>query len=371
MSESIKKICHITTVHPRYDIRIFYKECKSLTSDYVVNLIVADGKGDEVIGNINVFDVLRGNRSRINRIVFTGYRAYRKALELDCELYHFHDPEFIFYGLKIIKKGKKVIYDVHEDLPNQVLSKSYLHPAVRKIISRLVTYFEKHISGKLSAIVTVTQTINERFLGYNKECSIINNYPKFEEFDLSENNGKKQNEICYVGGITKVRGIEELIDAIENIDLTLNLAGNFESDSFKMRLMKKPGWKRVNYLGYITPKETYKVMSESIAGISTIYPEPNYLTSQATKVFEYMYAGIPVIASDFPLWKEFIEKHTCGICVNPKDRTSISEAIIYLKNNPHIAEEMGKNGKKAVTEFYSWKTEEKKLLGIYSKILYN
>jgi glycosyltransferase involved in cell wall biosynthesis len=235
----------------------------------------------------------------------------------------------------------------------------------------MVTFFEKHLSGKFSAIVTVTQAINERFSEYNKECFIINNYPKFEEFGLSENNEKKQNEICYIGGITKIRGIEELIDALEDTDILLNLAGNFESDSFRIKLLNKPGWKRVNYLGYITPKEAYKVMSRSIAGISTLYPEPNYLTSQATKVFEYMFAGIPVIASNFPMWKEFIEKHNCGISVDPKDPAAIKEAIFRLKNNPDIAATMGKNGEKSVIELYSWTTEEIKLLRIYFKILNN
>jgi len=370
MSESINKICHITTAHPRYDNRIFYKECQSLKSSYNVNLIVADGKGDEINSGINIIDVSKGKKSRIKRFFVITYRAYKKALALDCDLYHFHDPEFLFYGLIIRHKGKQVIYDVHEDLPKQILSKSYIHPILRRLVSRLVAIIEKKISGKLSAIVTVTPTINKIFSQYNTECYIINNYPKFEEFDFSDIS-KKKDEICYVGGITKVRGIEELIDAIENVNLSLNLAGNFESDSFKMLLMNKPGWKKVNYLGYLTPKETYKVISRSFAGISTFYPEPNHLTSRPTKIFEYMYAGIPIIASNFPLWKELIEKYKCGICVNPKDISSISEAIIYLKNNPDIAETMGKNGKKAMTELYSWKTEEKKLLGIYFKLLNN
>lgn len=371
MSGSIKKVCHITTVHPRYDIRIFYKECISLTSDYVVNLIVADGKGDEVKNEVNIIDVLKGSKSRIKRIFIVSHNAYKKALALDCDLYHFHDPEFMFYGLMLKLKGKHVIYDVHEDLPNQVLSKAYLHPIFRKIISRSVTFFEKHISGKLSSIVTVTQTINNRFSKYNSECNIINNYPRLDEFVLSETTGKKKDEVCYVGGITRVRGIEELVDAIENTDLSLTLAGNFESDEFRTRLINKTGWKRVNYLGYITPKETYAVMSRSLAGISTLYPEPNYLTSQATKIFEYMYAGIPVIASNFPQWVDFIEKHKCGICVNPKDPVEISAAMSYLENNPDIAEKMGANGKNAVTEFYSWTSEEEKLLEIYFKILNN
>lgn len=366
MSESTRKICHITTVHPRFDIRIFYKECLSLASKFNVQLIVADGKGDEIKNNVHIVDVLKGSKSRINRILCTTRRAYKKALDLDCEIYHFHDPEFLFYGLMLQHKGKKVIYDVHEDLPKQVLSKSYINPIIRKIISKSITSIEKYIAPRLSAIVTVTQSINNRFSELNGHCFIINNYPKFEEFGLHDNIPYKKNEICYIGGITKVRGIEELIDSIENIDVRLNLAGNFESDSFKTLLMSKPGWKKVNYLGYISPEESYTVMLRCFAGISTLYPEPNYLTAQATKIFEYMYAGIPVIASNFPLWKEFINKNKCGICVDPKDMGSIEGAITYLKNNPDIAKKMGESGKQAVISTYSWKTEEKTLLDLYS-----
>jgi glycosyltransferase involved in cell wall biosynthesis len=369
MSESIKKICHITTVHPRFDIRIFYKECLSLSSVYDVNLIVADGKGDELTGSIKIFDVLRGRKSRLNRILRTSRRAYKKALDLNCTIYHFHDPEFLFYGLMLQRKGNKVIYDVHEDLPKQVLSKGYINPILRKLLSTLIKRTENYIVPRLSAIVTVTQSINNRFSELNRHCYIINNYPKFNESGLQDFIAEKKNEICYIGSITKVRGTEELIDSIEDIDVHLNLAGNFESDAFKARLMSKPGWGKVNYFGYISPKETYEVMLRSFAGISTLYPEPNYLTSQATKIFEYMYAGIPVIASDFPQWKEFIDKNKCGICVNPKNPVLISEAIIYLKNNPDIAKKMGENGKQAVTSTYSWKTEEQRLLDLYSIIL--
>jgi glycosyltransferase involved in cell wall biosynthesis len=366
MSESIKKICHITTVHPRYDIRIFYKECLSLTSAYKVFLIVADGKGDEEIRNINIIDVSSGKKSRIHRIIFTGYRAFRKALEVDCEIYHFHDPEFLFYGLFLQRRGKKVIYDVHEDLPKQILSKTYLNPLLRKIMSQLILVIEKYISPRLSAIVTVTKSIQNRFSELNHNCYNINNYPKFEELGYKNGSIEKRNEICYIGDITKIRGIEELIDSIECIDLVLNLAGNFESESFKNRLMNKPGWKKVNYLGFINPKEAFNVMLRSFAGISTLYPEPNYLNSQATKIYEYMYAGIPVVASNFPLWKELIDKNNCGICVDPKNKVSVAEAISYLKDNPEIAKTMGENGKQAVIEVYSWKTEEKKLLDLYS-----
>jgi glycosyltransferase involved in cell wall biosynthesis len=368
MSE-FRSICHITTVHPRFDIRIFHKECLSLASAYKVHLIVADGNGNEINRNINIVDVLKGRKSRINRILRITRRAYKKALDLNCEIYHFHDPEFIFYGLMLKRKGKKVIYDVHEDLPKQILNKSYLNRVLRTVLSKLILLIEKRISPRLSAIITVTQSINNRFSELNTQCCLINNYPKFGEFAFTKNFTVKKNEICYVGGIAKIRGIEELIEAIERTDLRLNLAGNFESESFRVRLVKKPGWNKVNYLGYISPKNAYEVMLRSIAGICTLYPIPNYLDSQPTKVFEYMYAGIPVIASDFPLWNKFINTNKCGICVDPKNPVSISEAIIFLKNNPDIAKQMGENGKIAAKTNYSWETEEQKLLDLYSVTL--
>lgn len=369
MQGSKIKICHITTVHPRNDIRIFHKECLSLASLFEVCLIVADGKGDSIQNDIHLFDIYNGKKSRVGRMLLNTRRAYRKALDLDCSIYHFHDPEFLFCALRLHKKGKKVIYDVHEDLPKQVLSKSYLNSTVRKILSKLILIIEKYISCKLTAIITATPGINERFNGYSRNSIVVNNYPKLQEFVLRPDKTLKQNEICYAGSITQIRGIEELIDSIENISIRLNLAGKFESDSFRDKLMNKPAWVKVNYLGVISPREVYEVMRRSFAGISTLYPEPNYLTSQATKIYEYMYAGIPVIASDFPLWKEFIEKYKCGVCVDPKNTNEIAEAIIFLKNNPEVAETMGNNGRQAVTEEFSWKNEEMKLLKLYLKIL--
>ena len=369
MSDSVKRICHITTVHPRRDIRIFLKECVSLSSVYEVTLVVADGKGNETDNKIKIIDVYNGRTSRLNRILFVSFKAYKMALAIDCDSYHFHDPEFLIYGLLLKLKGKKIIYDVHEDLPRQVMSKGYIYPIFRKPISSLVAYLEKLIARRLTAVITVTPEINMRFSIYNKNSFIISNYPRIEELELTEPKKKSDSEVCYIGGITRVRGLETLIDSLEKTDVTLNLAGNFESDEFKKKLMNKPGWEKVNYLGFLTRKETFEVLSRSIAGLVTFYPEPNHISARPTKLFEYMLAGIPVIASDFPIWKEFLNQNECGISVDPTNPKDISKAIMFFVNNPDLAKKMGENGKKVVLDTYSWKNEEKKLMDIYSDIL--
>jgi hypothetical protein len=131
----MKKICHLTSVHQRFDGRIFRKECQSLQSaGFDVSLIVADGKGDEVSDKISIFDV-GTEPSRFKRIFNIPTKVRKRAVELNSDVYHFHDPELIFVGLKLKRLGKKVIFDMHENVPGDIEEKAYLHPIIRKIIS--------------------------------------------------------------------------------------------------------------------------------------------------------------------------------------------------------------------------------------------
>jgi len=101
---------------------------------YEVSLIIADGKGDQVSDNISIYDV--GIESgRINRIFKITEKVAKRALELNCDVYRFHDPELIFAGLKLKKLEKKVIFDMHENVPVDIEEKEYIHPALRNMLS--------------------------------------------------------------------------------------------------------------------------------------------------------------------------------------------------------------------------------------------
>jgi glycosyltransferase involved in cell wall biosynthesis len=366
MSASASTICQITTVHPRYDVRIYKKICMSLVADYEVILIVADGRGDEVINNVTIIDVDKKRTSRIKRILFTTRAAYKKAIELDCMVYHFHDPEFLYYALKLSRKGKMVIYDVHEDVAKQTLSKDYINPVFRFIIAQLVKITENYISSKLYAVVTATPFINSRFQKFNKNCININNYPLIP--NLSAVPFEQRHGLCYIGSISRIRGIREIIDSLDNIDVSLNLAGDYESEEFKKELINNKNWGKVKYYGSVSSEEVLKILKNSQVGLVTYLPEPNHIDAQPNKMFEYMAAALPIIASDFPLWKEIVEENNCGICVNPKDTTEIAKAISYLLINKDVAETMGGNGVKAVTEKFNWDSEKTKLLSLYSSL---
>lgn len=364
----MKKVCHLTSVHPRYDTRIFVKECESLSKQgFDVSLIVADGNGDETKNNIKIYDIGKEN-SRIKRMLNSPKKVYKKALEIDAEIYHFHDPELIKTGIKLLKKGKKVIYDVHEDVPRQILSKPYLKSFLKPLFSSIFERFENRNAEKFSHIVTATDFITERFLKINKKTSSIKNYPKVEELKIEQNWQEKTNTVCYVGSISKVRGISEIVDAMEFTNAKLNLAGLFNDKNLEAEVKAKKGWKKVIEHGFANRNQIKQILTDSKVGLVTLYTTINYKYALPVKMFEYMLAGIPVIASDIPLWKKIVENANCGLCVNPYSPTEISDAINTLIYDNNLSQKMGKNGQKAVLEKYNWEMEEAKLIEIYKNL---
>ncbi len=366
------KICHMTSAHPRYDTRIFIKECCSLSKKFDTYLVVADGKGNESLNNVHIIDAGKFN-GRKNRMLRATSAVYAKALQVDAKVYHLHDPELIPIGIKLKLKGKKVIFDAHEDLPNQIKNKHYLNGLMRYSLSNFAKQFEKFFCSKFDGIIVAAEpVIKNKFLKINANTVVVNNYPKLEELGEKEQNIQRtENEVCYVGGLTSIRGIVEIVEAISFTQnrIRLVLAGNFTEKHIQDQVEKLRGWEYTDFLGYVDRTTIKKVLGSASIGLVTLHPTPSYLNSMPVKMFEYMCAGIPVIASDFPLWKPIIEEHYCGICVDPLKAEEIARAIDFLVDNPEIAKQMGNNGKKLVEEKYSWEAEENILLKFYDDIL--
>jgi len=366
------KITHLTSAHERYDTRIFLKQCSSLAEhkSYQVNLVVADGLGSETKNKVNIFDIGPKTGGRLSRMTKVVKKVFEKARELDSDIYHLHDPELIPIGLKLKKLGKTVIFDSHEDVPKQMLGKPYLNGPLRQFIGWVFGIYEGYACKKFDLIVTATPHIRDKFLKINPNSIDINNYPLLDELSNAGDWSIKKNEISYIGAIANIRGIVQVVEAmVFTHDLTLNLVGKFDEKDTKKKVMDCKGWEKINALGVLSRSEVCRVLGRSKIGLVTFLPLPNHVDAQPNKMFEYMSAGLPIVTSDFPLWREIVEGNDCGLCVDPLNSNAIGEALQYLMDNPAIAEEMGKNGRKAVEDKYNWPEEEKKLLNLYKGII--
>jgi len=364
------RICHITTVHPRRDIRVFYKECKSLhDAGYHVSLIVNDGLGDEVSDGIEVID-LNGYRSRLPRMFLTLPKAFMRALGKKADIYHFHDPELLLVGFVLALCGKRVVYDVHEDVPNNLLMRGWVSPGFMRVVSRVVKKVEYFTSKRMSACVCTTPHITNRFIRYKVRSVLVRNYPSDREPEIGiRKTGPDSFRICYAGGISENRGIREMVAAAERSQTQLVLMGNFRNKPLLNELQELPAWNWVDFKGILSKQEVEAEYLNSNLGLAVLHPDTNYLNSLPIKIFEYMMFGLPVICSDFELWREIVDDKQCGICIDPCDVDELVAAILKLKNNALLAKKMSENGKVAVAVEYNWRSEFKKLEGLYKELL--
>lgn len=366
------KVCHLTSAHPRFDVRIFHKECSSLAKVYDVSLVVADGEANAVVSGISIIDVGRPN-GRMERFTKTPSKVLAAALEIDADVYHLHDPELMQIALKIKRKGKLVIFDAHEDLPKQILSKPYLSKISARLISGAVKRYEKYICRRLTAIITATPFITSKFKSINPKSFTINNFPLLGElFSESIEWHHRKDHVCYVGGLSKIRGAVEMIDGLaasKRVGVILHVAGELSEEETKTRVSASDGVNKVKFLGQISRDEVRELLASSKGGVVTFLPVPNHIDAQPNKMFEYMSAGIPVIASNFKLWREIIEGNDCGICVDVSHPEEIGKAIDQLLDDDQLAKQLGANGRRAVMTKYNWSIEEKNLLDLYSDLV--
>lgn len=365
----------MSSAHRGLDIRIFRKECVSLAAaGYDTHLVINATPADVLEARshgvtVHALDYVPETR-RFSRMSLHAWRCYSKAKELDADLYHFHDPELIPHGMLLARSGKRVIYDAHEDLPGQIYSKDWVPLRVRPMVAGLAQRLEEHGAACFSAVVAATPFIATLFERSAKRVAVINNYPLMGELVAQDHsNGVERDSVCYVGGIDDIRGIREAVQAIDKTPSPLLLAGVFANAALRNEVIQYPGWSKVKEYGFVDRKGVSEIMRRSFCGLVTLHRVPNFFNSQPIKMFEYMSAGVPVIASDFPLWREVIEGNQCGICVNQNDPDAIAAAIRYLHEHPGEVARMGSNGRQVVEEKYRWDREEIKLVRLYQDLL--
>ena len=369
-----KKVCVLTSVHQPFDIRIFHKECKSLAqAGYEVTLVAAC-QCDQAVDGVR-FRAIPKAKSRIARLTQTDWRVYREALKQRADIYHFHDPELIPIALLLRMGGKKVIYDIHEDLPRCMPYKPYLPKWVGALAARVVELGENTASRFFSGLVAATPVIAARFCQRNEHTVVVHNYPLMGELAARPDHPWEAREmrVAYAGSSVSIqRGALEMVQAMgllpADLEASLSLAGPFSPESLRDRLAAEPGWKRVQICGVLDRPGVTDLLGRARAGLVLQRPEPNAMAGKPVKMFEYMAAGIPVISAHFPLWSQIVDGAQCGLCVDPLNPREIAQAIRYLLTHPREAEAMGQRGRRAIEERLNWNREEAKLLDLYTEL---
>lgn len=369
------KVCHISTVHSTYDTRIFLKECCSLASNgYAVTLVIPGSK-DEYINGVHIKAIKKYDKVFF-RITLTALTAFIKAFKTKSKIYHFHDPELFFVGVIFKILGKKVIFDVHENISAQIKRKNWL--PFKNVISYLYRGID-FLSCKFFFLIFAENSYVEVYQKFKPNYEIILNYPDLSNLDryIVSNRSSLGNEFFYVGGVSFDRGIDSIIESLAILKLKVknfifHCIGPIDAGVME-GINRLESFKHVRdniiFYGPLKFSESYEISKSCKLGLSILKPIENYKKSYSTKFFEYMSVQLPVITSDFELYESVIKKRNCGVCVDPLNTKEIASCIYKLINDDAIAKQMGENGRRAVIEKYNWSIEEAKLVQIYRQLL--
>jgi glycosyltransferase involved in cell wall biosynthesis len=356
------RVVHVTTAHPATDSRILSREAVTLAKAGYRVWVVAPGEHQMELEGVRVLPFPPAS-SRAGRMTEGVVRAVRLGARTGADRYHLHDPELLLAAPILRLLGKSVIFDAHEDLPRQILGKHWIPRRLRPLVGHIASLILGILAGATSAVVAATPTVAK---GFRKGATVVRNYPRLEEFETPT--APSLDGFVYVGLVSEDRGAIEMAQAIAALagDARLHVAGAMASTRTRSLLEREVGWQRVVYHGVVGRQEVARLLHGAVAGLVVLHPTPSYIDALPVKMFEYMAAGVPVIASDFPLLREIVEASGCGILVEPLDVLAISGAMQWMLDHPDEAGAMGERGRETVRQELNWQAEAVALLALYA-----
>lgn len=369
------KIVHMTSVHGLHDTRVFYQECRTLAREgfEVVLIVPRDERDVSEFRGVRIRSIPRP-ANRLLRVTSTGYRIFRAAREEDADLYHFHDPELLPWARCLRLLGKRVVFDMHENFRGALLTKGWIPRPMRRPAAALFGGLERRLLGKMP-VVFAERSYPKHFPA-SKDSTIVLNLPDVLHLSSVREDKFAAFTAGYMGGISEIRGSLAMVKAVRMLSARgpgagLHFVGPVGEDHKRALLGEARSGAEADIVfhGRMIPEDGWRIMARCHAGLAVLQSVPNYIESYPTKMFEYMALGLPVVVSDFPLYRDVVERVGCGFCVDPADPERIAEALLYLSRNSGEAVAMGARGREAVIKEFNWSTEARKLVAFYRSVL--
>jgi glycosyltransferase involved in cell wall biosynthesis len=368
MNRTSYDVVMLTTVHRATDVRIFHREAKTLKRAGLSVCVIGPHPRSECLDGI-LISALPKHQNRVRRLLL-GWTVLRQALKLSAKLYIFHDPELFLVAFVLVMAGRRAVFDCHENLTMQILQKPWLPKPLGRVLVPIVSF------GLWLGTRVITGVLTERVAMINlfpaQNTIMIRNFPAEDALAVSQGGVPlylRRNIVIYAGGMFRVRGIRELVEAFRGLQTIaeLWLVGEFEEDDFQRQILTSlPA--NVLWLGRKEFSEVLRLYQLSKVGAVVLYPTPSHRHAIPTKMLEYLGAGLPVIASNFPEWSSLVEG--CGVQVDPHDVRQIQDAVRRLLANGSDIAAMSEMARARIAKHFGWKKEGQRLVEYCSRLIY-
>jgi glycosyltransferase involved in cell wall biosynthesis len=368
----------LTSVHPPFDVRIFHKECGTLAKAGFDVTLIAPHTSEETVDGVRVLAVKRaGNRRQ--RMTETAHATYRRAVRLQADLYHLHDPELLPWGLLLQRQtGAPVIYDAHEYVDMGMVDKEWIPRRIARVLARVIGAAEKAIARRLAGIIVVNPHMQGLFRDVNPRVAVVANFPFRVWTEQSVGTTSEPDSAIYVGGIGNVRGFELMLEATtlarrRKPSVVCRVLGQLDpaglSRSAAALSREELRARGIEFMRTVDHVDAARCIARhSVGWVPWRWCSVN-LYGTPTKLLEYMACGRPALVSNLPFMSKIVTDNECGVVARWDSPTAHADALLHLFEHPEQARWLGENGRRAVRERLNWESQVEALLALYASCL--
>ncbi len=362
-------VCQLTSGHTLDDERVLHRMGRGAAEAGFFSEVVGPASSHSVLGGVDlVASPLRPGASvgwrRWTNSLYTLSWAFRNRRDI----YQIHDPDFLLAALVLKLFGRKIVYDVHDDYKASVKDRLRRHRWLARWVPKIWWSFERNVARVFDGVIVADRHLAAKFA----HCApvVLGNYPRLDFTPPAETEEEGTFNLIYVGGVTWERGLGVTLDALRRLpqaELRLHVIGAGR-DSALMEALRAES--RVVLHGRVPWTELHRYYRQAHVGLALYQPLAGFVTvDHSVKIVEYMAAGIPVLCSNFPGLKTFVEDAGCGLVVQPDDAEAIAEKIQALLDDPDLRRRLGATGRRLFETEYNWEKHQGRLIGLYERIL--
>lgn len=370
----LTRLAVVTTVHRWGDPRVFERNaCAAMQCRLDVHAFVPTtgdppvpewGKQGEF--HVHSLPMPRGRLARMWLALRVGKYVFKDNV---FDAIHFHDPELIpaMIWLTLRHPRIRILYDVHEELPLEVFSKSYIPKLVRPLASSFARLLWGLAARRFHAFAPATEAIAAHWPP--ERTRVVHNYPR-SVFNIPRHGLEvNPNRIVFVGALSRIHGVEEVLQSVSRLrqeypQVRLELYGRLLDRSLQPAIDRAVAEDWCQHIPWLETAELVNKLGGAGVGLVPYQPLPDHLDALPTKIFEYMALGIPILASDFPLWRRLIQEQNVGLC-SPPTVEGITQALRLMLSDPARLQAWSVCAQETYQRSYRWEAESENLRSLY------